>query len=36
MTVSELLEWVPLIPFLGFLILALAGGRLSKPLVPRR
>lgn len=28
-----LLAWVPLVPFLGFLILALAGGRLNKPLV---
>jgi len=27
----ELLGWVPLFPFLGFLILALAGARLSKP-----
>ena len=31
---SELLGWVPLIPFLGFLILVLVDGRLSKPLAP--
>lgn len=30
----ELLGWVPLFPFLGFLILVLAGERLSKPLIP--
>jgi NADH-quinone oxidoreductase subunit L len=30
----ELLGWVPLLPFLGFLILVLAGERLSKPLIP--
>ena len=30
---SELLKWVPLFPFLGFLILVLAGDRLSKPLI---
>ncbi|MDO9048269.1 MAG: NADH-quinone oxidoreductase subunit L [Methylobacter sp.] len=29
----ELLGWVPLFPFLGFLILVLAGERLSKPLI---
>ncbi len=29
----ELLGWVPLFPFLGFLILVLAGARLSKPLI---
>ena len=29
----ELLKWVPLFPFLGFLILVLAGDRLSKPLI---
>ena len=29
----ELLGWVPLLPFLGFLILVLAGDRLSKPLI---
>ena len=29
----ELLGWVPLIPFIGFLVLALIGGQLSKPLV---
>ena len=29
----ELLGWVPLIPFIGFLVLALIGGRLSKPLI---
>ena len=29
----ELLGWVPLIPFLGFLILVLVGERLSKPLI---
>lgn len=33
MNVIELLGWVPLFPLLGFLILVLAGGRLSKPLV---
>jgi NADH-quinone oxidoreductase subunit L len=32
--VLELLKWVPLFPFLGFLILVLAGERLSKPLIP--
>ena len=31
---SELLRWVPLIPFLGFLILVSAGGRMSERLVP--
>jgi NADH-quinone oxidoreductase subunit L len=31
--VSELLKWVPLFPFLGFLILVLAGDRLSKPII---
>ena len=30
----ELLGWVPLFPFLGFLILVFAGERLSKPLIP--
>ncbi|MDD5580581.1 MAG: NADH-quinone oxidoreductase subunit L [Methylobacter sp.] len=30
----ELLGWVPLLPFLGFLILVLAGDWLSKPLTP--
>ena len=30
----ELLGWVPLFPFLGFLILVLTGDRLSKPLIP--
>ena len=30
----ELLGWVPLFPFLGFLILVLANERISKPLVP--
>ena len=30
----ELLGWVPLIPFLGFLLLVLANERLSKPLIP--
>ncbi|HEY8096443.1 MAG TPA: NADH-quinone oxidoreductase subunit L [Methylobacter sp.] len=33
MKVIELLGWVPLFPLLGFLILALAGERLSKPLI---
>ena len=33
MKVIELLGWVPLLPFLGFLILVLAGDRLSKPLI---
>ncbi len=33
MNVIELLGWVPLLPFLGFLILVLAGERLSKSLV---
>ncbi len=33
MKVVELLGWVPLFPLLGFLILALAGERLSKPLI---
>lgn len=33
MKVIELLGWVPLFPFLGFLILTLAGERLSKPLI---
>jgi NADH-quinone oxidoreductase subunit L len=32
--VLELLGWVPLFPFLGFLILVLTGDRLSKPLIP--
>ena len=31
---SELLGWVPLIPFLGFLILVLSGQRLSRQLAP--
>ncbi len=30
----ELLGWVPLFPFLGFLILVFAGERLSKPIIP--
>ncbi|MDD5461249.1 MAG: NADH-quinone oxidoreductase subunit L [Methylococcales bacterium] len=30
---TELLGWVPLFPFLGFLTLVLAGGRLFKPLI---
>jgi NADH-quinone oxidoreductase subunit L len=34
MKVIELLGWVPLFPFLGFLILVLTGDRLSKPLIP--
>jgi len=34
MKVIELLGWVPLFPFLGFLILVLASERLSKRLVP--
>lgn len=33
MKAIELLGWVPLFPLLGFLILALAGERLSKPLI---
>jgi len=33
MQVLELLGWVPLFPFLGFLTLVLAGERFSKPLV---
>jgi NADH-quinone oxidoreductase subunit L len=33
MEMIELLGWVPLFPLLGFLILVLAGGRLSKPRV---
>lgn len=33
MKVIELLGWLPLVPFLGFLILVLAGERLSKPLI---
>jgi len=33
MKMIELLGWVPLFPFLGFLMLALAGERLSKPLI---
>jgi NADH-quinone oxidoreductase subunit L len=31
--VIELLGWVPVFPFLGFLILVLVGARLSKPLI---
>jgi len=31
--VIELLGWLPLFPFLGFLILVLAGARFSKPLI---
>jgi NADH-quinone oxidoreductase subunit L len=31
--VIELLGWVPLIPFLGFLALVLIGGQLSRPLI---
>lgn len=31
---TESLVWVPLFPFLGFLTLVLAGGRLSRPLIP--
>jgi len=31
--VIELLGWLPLFPFLGFLLLVLAGARLSKPLI---
>jgi len=33
MKAIELLGWVPLFPFLGFLILVLAGERLSKLLI---
>jgi NADH-quinone oxidoreductase subunit L len=33
MKVIELLGWIPFFPFLGFLILVLAGDRLSKPLI---
>jgi NADH-quinone oxidoreductase subunit L len=33
MEMIELLKWIPLFPFLGFLILVLAGNRLSKPLI---
>lgn len=33
MKVIELLGWIPLFPFLGFLILVLAGDRFSKPLI---
>jgi NADH-quinone oxidoreductase subunit L len=32
--VLGLLGWVPLIPLLGFLVLVLAGERLSKPIIP--
>lgn len=31
---AELLAWIPFFPFLGFLILVLAGKRLAKPLIP--